>query len=200
MSMKWITDQELANSPVVANCRMNRERNLHGTNGYDRDLRFEPLEFLKTVVGQRGQASWLDLCCGTAKALNEAAEVLDSERLPVTIVGVDLVGALNEPRSERLELIEASLTDWEPTKTFDLITCVHGLHYIGDKLALIARAVSWLSPNGRFAANLDQNNLRLERGNGARILSALRQAGMKYSARGHLIQCEGHRNVHVSFR
>ena len=43
--MKLVEDKELENSPIVANCRMNRERNLHGTNGYDRDLRFDPVSY-----------------------------------------------------------------------------------------------------------------------------------------------------------
>ncbi len=38
---------------------------------------------------------------------------------------------------------------------FDLITCVHGLHYAGDKLAVLTRAVDWLTPGGLFAADLD---------------------------------------------
>ena len=198
--MKLVADKELENSPIVANCCMNRERNLHGNNGYERDLRFDPLGFLKAVAGERGRARWLDLCCGTAKALIEAAEILDSERMPVTIVGVDLVGMFDDSRSERLELVEASLTDWKPTEAFDLITCVHGLHYIGDKLNLIARAVSWLTPGGRFSSNIDSNNFQLDHGTNTRIIACLREAGMKYSSRYKLLECDGFRDVCFPFR
>ena len=40
---------------------------------------------------------------------------------------------------------QASLATWRPERAYDLITCVHGLHYIGDKLGLVARAASWLA-------------------------------------------------------
>ena len=36
---------ELEDSPVVANCSMNRERDLLGSNGYDIELGFNPLMF-----------------------------------------------------------------------------------------------------------------------------------------------------------
>ena len=39
-------------------------------------------------------------------------------------------------------IFEASLAAWRPERTFGLITCVHGLHYVGDKLGLISRAAS----------------------------------------------------------
>ena len=198
--MKLVEDKELENSPIVANCRMNRERNLHGTNGYDRDLRFDPLEFLRGIVDERRQAKWLDLCCGTGKALVEASSILDTEQLPVTIVGIDLVGMFNASPSERLELVEASLTDWEPNETFDLISCVHGLHYIGDKLSVITRAATWLAPSGKFSASLDENNLRLENGTASKIIASLRRAGFHYFARHKLIECEGHQTTNVPYR
>ena len=71
---------------------MNRERNLVGSNGYDKELGFNPLEYLKTVIQQRGKARWLDLCCGTGKALIETAKVVETEKLSLEIVGVDLAG------------------------------------------------------------------------------------------------------------
>jgi hypothetical protein len=37
-------------------------------------------------------------------------------------------------------------------RLYDLITCVHGLHYAGDKLAALARAASWLTPGGLISA------------------------------------------------
>jgi hypothetical protein len=52
----------------------------------------------------------------------------------------------------------------ENSRCFDLITCVHGLHYVCDKLGLIARAASWLVEDGRFVANLALDNLRFSGG------------------------------------
>ena len=45
--MDLLDDDQLERSAVVANCRMNRERDLTGTNGYDRELGFNPLDLLK---------------------------------------------------------------------------------------------------------------------------------------------------------
>ncbi|HTN02588.1 MAG TPA: class I SAM-dependent methyltransferase, partial [Planctomycetaceae bacterium] len=143
--MPLLTNPQLEASPIVANNRMNRERNLAGSNGYDRELRLHPLERLADVVRRRGQASSLVLCCGTGRALVEAAQQADVANLPLTIVGVDLAGLFFPASSPRLVRHEASLTDWQPDRFFDLITCVHGLHYIGDKLDLLARAAGWLT-------------------------------------------------------
>ena len=161
--MDLLADDELERSAVVANCRMNRERELVGSNGYDRELGFNPLEFLKERSVTGGSVTWLDLCCGSAKALIQAAEVVHTEGLKVGIVGVDLVGMFlrPDPRLTSLRLIEASLNSWRPDRSFDLITCVHGLHYVGDKLGQIARAASWLVKDGLFVAHLDLHNPKI---------------------------------------
>lgn len=190
---RMINDHQLEQSAVVANCVMNRERNLYGSNGYDTELGCDPLEFLDQVVQSHGRARWLDLCCGTGKALIEAAEICDAENLPVEIVGVDLVKMFFHQSSNRLTLIAASLSQWHPDDRFDLITSVHGLHYIGDKLGLICRARSWLTEHGRLVANFDTSSIRDPAGRAATrgVASALRDAGFQYSARKHLLQCEG---------
>ncbi|WP_146599168.1 class I SAM-dependent methyltransferase [Novipirellula aureliae] len=190
--MKLVADKELEQSSVVANCKMNRERNLLGTNGYEKDLRFNPLDFLGTIVAKQGKANWLDLCCGSGKALIDAAAIVDTENLPIEIIGVDLVGMFLPSSSNCLELVEASLTEWVPNGKFDLITCVHGLHYIGDKLKLVARARTWLSQQGKFVGNLDADNLWLgDSGPANQITAAIRRSGMEYSSRTHLLSCKG---------
>ena len=40
---------------------------------------------------------------------------------------------------------------WRPDRRFDLITCVHGLHDVGDRFGLVARAASRLVEDGWFA-------------------------------------------------
>ena len=195
--MELLDNGDLEKSGVVANCRMNRERRLTGSNGYERELRFHPLDFLRPICVTTGEAGWLDLCCGSATALAEAATIIQAENLPIQIVGVDLVqsSAGFEREFDCLHLVEASLTNWEPDEQFDLITCVHGLHYIGDKLGLIARAAGWLTERGRFVANLDLDNLKLrDRQPASRVISAeLRRNGFAYSTRTKLIQCDGRR-------
>jgi len=179
---------------------MNRERVLRGSNGYDRDLRFDPLFYLRSVAEVQGSAAWLDLCCGTGKALIEAATEIQQDNLSISILGVDLVGMFDHHESPQLELIEASLSHWQPNCEFDLVTCVHGLHYVGDKLGLIARAISWLAPYGRFAANLDRDNLQLENEKNVRLIDELRKNGLSYSALRKLVEADGIRNIQLPFQ
>lgn len=65
---------ELARSPVVANSSMNRERELSGTNSYAKDLNVDLLELLVDRARGAGRVAWLDLCCGTGRALIQAAQ------------------------------------------------------------------------------------------------------------------------------
>ena len=146
---KLVRDDVLERSAVVANCRMNRERNLTGSNGYSRELGFNPLDFLRDRIAIGTRCRWLDICCGSGTALIEAAEAIRREGIAekVEIVGIDLVGMFSTFGSELncLRLITSSITVWQPIQSYDLITCVHGLHYIGDKLSVVAKAISWLT-------------------------------------------------------
>jgi SAM-dependent methyltransferase len=195
--MRLLGDEQLERSGVVANCRMNRERDLAGSNGYDRELGFNPLDFLKERAASGRTVAWLDLCCGTGRALIQAASSVHAEGLAphFEIVGVDLVGMFYRPEPGLTcpRLIEASLTSWQPDRMFDLITCVHGLHYVGDKLGLITRAASWLVEDGVFVANLDLANLKLPDGRaaGRGVTSAIRDAGLGYDRRRRLVTCRG---------
>jgi len=195
----------LERSGTVANCRMNRERTLTGSNGYSSDLGINPLSLLEGKSTGRDQVSWLDLCCGSGRALLEAAQTAHNQGWDAnfTIIGVDLVEAFArpDPTVKCLRFVAASLSTWEPDQPFDLITCVHGLHYIGDKLDLIARAVSWLTDDGRFAANLDLNNCKFADGRSAgRLLAAeFRRNGLQYQPRKKLVTCEGRRDVKFPF-
>ncbi|MDX8047814.1 class I SAM-dependent methyltransferase [Lentzea sp. BCCO 10_0798] len=173
--MNLLDDEALWSSPVVANCEMNRER---GLASYRRELRSD-LEL-------RPGAQWVDLCCGSGKALAEAA------RDDVTITGVDLVD--HHVRARRgLSFVVAPVDQWEPTGPVDLVTCVHGLHYVGDKLGLLARAASWLTPTGRFVANFDVGGVRRADGTpfGRVLTKALRDNGFLYDGRKHLVSFEG---------
>jgi ubiquinone/menaquinone biosynthesis C-methylase UbiE len=64
--VELLTDGALEASSVVANVAMNRERRLAGRDGYSRVLGFDILCL------PRG-ARWLDLCCGSGRALLDAA-------------------------------------------------------------------------------------------------------------------------------
>ncbi|MFG2981863.1 class I SAM-dependent methyltransferase [Streptomyces sp. NPDC048258] len=188
---------ELERSSVVANNTMNRERGLTGVNSYARELGVDPVTHL---AARPAPPSWLDLCSGEGRALREAVP-----RLPAgaVLTGVDLVGPLAPaPTPPGLQLLTASVAHWSPSRTYDLITCVHGLHYIGDQLGLLARAASWLAPEGLLIAHLDPGSLRLPDGApaGRAAVAALRAAGFRYSARNHRLSLHGPRTVRLPFR
>jgi trans-aconitate methyltransferase len=204
--MNLLDDETLERSAVVANCRMNRERVLLGSNGYDKELGLNPLDFLGRRVTSGRAVAWLDLCCGTGKALIEAARIAREEDFGsrIEIVGVDLVGMFqtSEPGLSHLRLVEASLKTWRPEGRFDLITCVHGLHYVGDKLGLIARAASWLVDDGLFLANLSLENVKLDDvpKPGRKLMTGIRRAGLEFDARRRLITCRGRKDLELYYR
>jgi SAM-dependent methyltransferase len=131
-SLKLLGNEALERSAIVANRRMNRERGLVGGNGYAKDLGLNPLEWLLGELTSASKVSWLDLCCGSGKALVEASLRVRELGLAnrVSIVGVDLVPMFvaRPPGLDFLRLEEGSVTRWRTAKRFDLITCVHGLH------------------------------------------------------------------------
>lgn len=198
-----LTADELEGSSVVANCTMNRERELRGSNGYEVELGFDPLEWLQGRLARQSTVRWLDLCCGTGKALIQAA--IACENIGgglVNITGVDLVGMFLPNKSTNLQLIQCSVFDYQPIERFDLITCVHGLHYLGDKLQAIRLAASWLVSDGCFVANLDAANLCLsEAGKGQReIVRFLREQGFEYLPTKHLLKLTGHMEFEIPFK
>ena len=83
------------------------------------------------------------------------------------------------------------------SEQYDLITCVHGLHYIGDKLALIRQAASWLTANGRFLANLDLANFLRPDGEslGREMARQFEYKGLKFDRRRHLLTCAGEQAI-----
>ncbi len=90
---RLLNSAELEDSPVVANCRMNRERDLRGSNGYDVELGFDPLKWLQNRLAKQTIVRWLDLCCGSGKTLSQAAKSSEEgSGRSIQITGVDLVG------------------------------------------------------------------------------------------------------------
>jgi hypothetical protein len=207
MTERLLDNDALHASAVVANSAMNRERQLAGVNSYTRELGFNPLDWLTARLWKHsGKVGWLDLCCGTGRTLRQAGERLAALGLSdrVTLVGVDLVDWFDPlpPSGPVANLVCASVTDWQPPHPFDLITCVHGLHYIGDKLGMLARAASWLTDTGMFIADLDLAAIRLPDGRpaGRRLTNAIRAAGMSYDPRRHRITCTGRRDIDLPYR
>ncbi len=110
----------------------------------------------------------------------------------MAVVGVDLVDH-HVPERPGLRFVVAPVDRWEPPGPVDLVTCVHGLHYVGDKLAVLTRAVSWQAPGGRFVANFDVASVRRADGSpyGRVLTKALREAGFVYDARKRLVSFTG---------
>ncbi|WP_249037978.1 class I SAM-dependent methyltransferase [Actinoplanes italicus] len=182
--MNLLDDSALHSSSVVANNAMNRERQLTGVNSYARVLGFDPVE--------RAGNGWLDLCCGSGRALIQAAGRID----PARLTGVDLVDAF-APAPPGLTLVAAPIETWTPGRAFDLITCVHGLHYVGDKLAVLARVLKWLAPAGTFVADLDLASIKP---GGRRLTALLKAAGVGYDGRRKRITCVGPRDLGLPYR
>jgi len=198
-------DDELHASAVVANCSMNRERQLAGANSYTRELGFDPLGVLRAAIAGSGTGAWLDLCCGTGRTLIQAAAALHEESLlpKAVITGVDLVDAF-APRPAALpglQLVSSPVCAWTPSRSFDLITCVHGLHYIGDKLAALARAASWLTSGGLLVADLDLAGISVAGQPASRRLSrTLRDAGFSYDFRRRRVSRTGKLEAALPYR
>lgn len=193
--MRLLDPKELERSSIVAHRAMNRERRLAGRYGYEGELHLDLLEHLR-VRSRRSQAAWTDWCCGTGRALVEAAVALAAggESHRVRIEGVDLAGLFDaNPHPEILALREQAIEAWQPDGPCALITCVHGLHYVGDKLSALAKAAASLAPDGLFVANLDLANIRHADGSSAARAAAawLREQGFTWDSRRRLVRREG---------
>lgn len=202
---KLLNTSALEQSSIVANSLMNRERNCLGGNSYEKELSFEIVEFLQKRTKTNQKIRWLDLCCGQGKALIEAANILVKQNLNsnIEITGVDLVSlfAPIPPKLEFPKLIECSFENFIPNYEFDLITCVHGLHYIGDKLEFLQKTSSWLKDDGVFLANLDLTNFKIsnEKFAGKIIAKELQKKGFEYNSKKHLIICRGKKEIDFKF-
>ncbi|MFE5285818.1 class I SAM-dependent methyltransferase [Nocardia sp. NPDC056611] len=180
-----LDDAHLERTAVVANSAMNRDRRLPA---YRRELGFDPSAWLSARPGPQ---RWLDVGCGSALALFEAAEALSGH---TRITGLDLVGYFGGTPRPGVDLVTGSVLSWEPDAPIDLITSVHAIHYVGDKLDALSRMSSWLTPDGHLAINFDATAIRDATGSplGRRLSTALRHNGFSYSARTHRLTRTGH--------
>ena len=201
--MKLLAENELIWSWVVANSKMNRERNASGVNSYEKELKFRPEEFLEKYLQQYGQVKWLDLCCGQGKALIQTGEWLFNKGLQdkAVLKGLDLVDAFQPipPEITCVDFEVRSLVDWSSTAQFDLITCVHGLHYIGDKLKVLSSAFECLTPQGLFIANLDLSNIQIANKDTENyLLNCFKKQDIQYNRRTRILECRGARQIDFS--
>ncbi|MCU0437464.1 MAG: class I SAM-dependent methyltransferase [Raineya sp.] len=201
--MQLLSEDKLIWSATVANSRMNRERNASGINSYEQDIHFKPETYLQNILNQKGKVAWLDLCCGQGKALLQVYQFFNQRNLSqkVKLVGVDLVKDFqtNIDSKSGIEMYITPLLEFTYHETFDLITCVHGLHYIGDKLKAIEKACSLLSDNGLFIANLDLNDIVIKSNSSNDILaSLLKKNNFEYHSRKKLLIKNGNATINFS--
>lgn len=193
--MKLLKEAELIWSPIVANNRMNRKRVANGVNSYEKELFFNPTKYLNDRLAQNGEVKWLDLCCGEGNALIEYAKGLVSQK-GVTLKGIDLVDQFRKipVHVECAEFEIRSLVDWVSSESYDLITCVHGIHYVGDKLQVLVNAMKALQPQGVFMANIDLYNIE-----GVDVRKLFTMNAIDYNARRKLLTCTGSRNIEINW-
>ena len=130
-----LTHSQLLSSATVANSTMNRGRGLAGVNSYGRELRSDIPAFLEARARERGAAVWYDVCCGEGRALIEGGGRFAALGLPIQIIGVDLVGGFANGAGANVRLIAGDAATFTLDVAADLVTCVHGLHYLGTNSA-----------------------------------------------------------------
>jgi trans-aconitate methyltransferase len=162
---RLLSDAQLELSAVVANNRMNRERALFGINSYQKELGIDLLGLLAKRCDVGEEVRWIDVCCGTGNALLQAAAVLHARASwpQLYLEGLDLVGMFSPQPSHyghHLQMQIGSVSDWQPQTDYDLVTCIHGVHYLGDKLGFIRKVLAHLKPDGLFVFNLDVHNFK----------------------------------------
>lgn len=196
--MKLLTSSALIWSPVVANNRMNRKRQASGINSYEKELHFKPESWLNDCLQQNGRAKWLDLCCGEGNALLQYAREVIAQQENVHLRGIDLVDQF-QPIPSGINCVQFEtrpLDNWISDESYDLVTCVHGLHYVGDKLKVLAAALRSIGSNGLFMANLDLKSIRIASDHQHQYLKKVfAENDISYNGRRKIISCKGPRDV-----
>ncbi len=203
---KLLDNDQLKESSTVANCLMNRERQAFGDNSYEKEIFLNPVSFLMDRVKRSGGTRWLDICCGSGRALIQAMRELRKENLDryVLALGIDLAGIFDPipDGTSNLRFRAVSLEEYETTRSFDLITCVHGLHYLGDKLAVISKFIALLKADGLFIGNIDTNNIFDPSGKklGRTVNTILRKQDLIYDARNKILKCNGGKELTIPMK
>lgn len=203
--MQLLPEDKLIWSPIVANSRMNRERNSSGMNSYEKEFKFRPEVFLESAIEKWGHSSWLDLCCGQGNALLQTAKYFYDTGLQdkIRLKGIDLLDSFQvvDKKIACLDFETKSVVDWQPDQKYDLITCVHGLHYLGDKLKAIETAVKALNKQGIFIANLDLDNIVIEGVDSKQFLKKIfKGKELEYSGRTRIIKRIGNDNIRFGLK
>ncbi len=202
---------ELADSEIVANAFMNRNRGLAGVNSYSKDLKINIPSIMSVQIEQKKRFFWLDLCCGKGRALVDAANFIknklgkfeEKKIQNISIFGIDLIDDFIHIPDELcfLSLKQGVIPDAIPKGSFDLITCVHGLHYLGDKLRVISSISGRLVKDGFFIGNIDHKNLKSENGKTLRgILKIFSTFPHSYSSSTHILKIQSNAGKKIDYK
>lgn len=199
-NMKLLSEEELVWSPVVANNRMNRKRVIAGVNSYEKEFGLSLQEYLDNCLTQGKKVKWLDLCCGEGNALLQYAMHIAAEgqQDKVQLRGIDLVDEFQTVPSSVicLDFEVQAINKLVYGEQYDLITCVHGLHYVGDKLAALTAALKALTETGLFLANLDLNSIKIMGEASLQYLQKkLKDSKVTYNGRKKVVSCTGPRDI-----
>jgi ubiquinone/menaquinone biosynthesis C-methylase UbiE len=203
MSKILLSEAELEWSDVVANNSMNRERKATGVNSYEKDLKLNSLTFILNRKNQ-DTIQWLDLCCGKGNALIEVAKSLKNTDFEAKthLKGIDLVDYFSDKKGlKNLDFEALNLSTWQPEIQFDLITIVHGLHYVGDKIGLIIKAASALKEDGVLMANMDVKNIKFTNSDLSEkvMKSFFKKVNIEYNDRAKMIKIVGAKTIENPF-
>ncbi|OJJ22372.1 hypothetical protein BKI52_06730 [marine bacterium AO1-C] len=188
-----LSENELIWSPIVANNRMNRERKASGINSYEQEIDFRPEDWLLQRLQTQENVRWLDVCCGKGNALLQVAHHFSEQNLQhkVQLTGLDLVNFYNPipPNITCLHFETDSIIKWQSSQAYDLITCIHGLHYVGDKLKAITQLANSLDADGLFIANFDVASVFInEHSNTDQVKAWFKQQNIQYQSNKKLMQ------------
>ncbi|MBC7863719.1 MAG: methyltransferase domain-containing protein [Bacteroidia bacterium] len=200
-----LPENKLILSPIVANNKMNRERNASGINSYEKEFKFKPEKFLTDHINKYGKVKWLDLCCGQGKALVQCAEFLEKNNFQnkAQLKGIDLIDYFI-PVPTKINCLEfevASLINWTPKEKYDLITCVHGIHYLGDKLLVLSKIFGAISKEGCFIGNFDLKSIVISVDpKNEKLKNIFKVNGINYNGRTKIISCKGTKKINFGLK
>ena len=110
----------------------------------------------------------------------------------IGLEGIDLVSYFSEYSAYEgiLRLIQMNLENWTPNKKYDLVTIVHGLHYIGDKISLLEKVSNALNQDGKLLGNFSLENVRIQgvKDSEKMLRKIFKESGIVYNSRTKMIE------------
>ena len=79
---------------------------------------------------------------------------------------------------------------------------MHGLHYIGDKLAVIQKCMGVLKKDGLFIANIDLDNIKNTNGDSLKkdLLKLFKTTRVDYNSKTKILSGRGNTTIDFKFK